>query len=551
MKKRSKIILAALTLLVLAAVMAAQVKEVNFPYKAAAPLKFSMIFSDHPGYPYKPEWEILGEIQKATNVQLDMLITPMSEFNTKRNLLISSGDIPYIIPKTYGGQEDQFVPSGQILAVSDYFSQMPNFMGEIKAWGLEADLESLRQKDGKIYMLPGLHQSLKQDYGLCIRQDILDKNGLKTPETWDELEATLRSLKKAYPDIIPYSDRWQLGMILNIATPCFGIGPSGIKTTTANWNNGYALFYDQKADSYSYYGVRPEYKATLAMFARLIKDGLLDIESATQTDDMAINKFVNGKSFVISCNGQEINNYRTKMDATLGKDAYKVARLNILAGPAGRVLAGNRFESGLMIASKAAKDKNFKDLIKFVDWLWYSYDGQELCKWGPKGKYYTYENDTYKLKAGWKAPYWVSTDAAAQDIRMATGFMGGNFILSTGGPDPLGFSTMNDEQKAFVQTIIKTAKFLPTLPKILYSEDELDAQAFRSGPLLDYTFQMTYKFMIGQSSLDADWDTYVKECSNKGMDKMVNLANKVWKAQKAALAPKATPKPTPKPTPKK
>jgi putative aldouronate transport system substrate-binding protein len=339
-------------------------------------------------------------------------------------------------------------------------------------------------------------------------------------------------MKKAYPDLYPFSDRWNLGMILNIATPCFGMGPSGIRGSDANWNNGYSLWYDAKGDAFKFYGILPQYKATLTMFARLIKDGLLDPESATQNGDQAINKFVNGKSFVISCNGQEINNYRTKMDATLGAGTFKVDRLNMLAGPAGRQIAGNRFESGIMIASKAKKDKNFKSLLKFIDWLWYSYDGQELTKWGPKDKYYTFENGTYKLKPGYKGPYWPSTNPDDKDIRQATGYMGGNFILSYGGPDPLGFSTMAPDQKAFVEKIAKTAKVQPPAPKILYSEEDQEAQNMITGPLLDYVFQMTYKFMLGQADLNKDWDAYVKECSAKGSDKLVATANATYKAQK-------------------
>ena len=53
---------------------------------------------------------------------------------------------------------------GQILPVSDYVHLMPNFQAKVAAWNLDGDLNTLRQSDGKYYLLPGLHQNVVSDY---------------------------------------------------------------------------------------------------------------------------------------------------------------------------------------------------------------------------------------------------------------------------------------------------------------------------------------------------------------------------------------------------
>jgi putative aldouronate transport system substrate-binding protein len=506
---------------------------IDIPFKASKPEKFSMSFSDAGWYAYKKEWRVFDDIKNATNVELDLLVIPSTDYNNKRSLLISTGDAPYIMPKSYPGTEVPFIPSGQILPVSDYLNLMPNFSACIKKWNLQADIETLRQRDGKFYVLPGLHETYCQDYSIAIRSDIFKANGIPEPNTWDDIEKACRILKKKYPDLYPYSERWMLGCTFNLAGPAFGLGATGLKTPGVNWNNNNSNYYNDKTDKFEFYPTSKQYKDMLTYFARLVKDGLLDPESATQTDDQAVAKFTTGKSFIIACNAQEVNNYRTKMDSALGKGTYEVKRINVPAGPAGGRLVGNRLENGVMIAAKAKDDPNFKDMMKFVDWLWYSYSGQEMTKWGIEGKTYTFSNGIYKLMPGLKLPaYGIAGSDTDKDLRIEYGYGGGNLILSYGGPKQLQYSFMSDENKAFTKLVNETRTINKAAPVILYDEEDLEAQNMIQQPLMDYVFQMTYKFVLGQEDLTKGWDAFVKECKSKGSDRYINTANKVYQAQK-------------------
>lgn len=502
-------------------------------FYSKTPVTFSMLFSDNTAYPIKDNWTFFKTLQEKTNVKLDIKVIPMSDYSNKRSVLISSGQAPEIIPKTYAGTEDQFVPSGQIIPISDYVNQMPNFSKSVKEWKLQDDLKTIIQSDGKYYILPGLHQSFIQDYSMAMRTDILKKNNIKVPTTWGEFEDALKQLKKLYPNITPFSDRWQLGATLQGAGPAFCKTQTGLKGTDADWS-GAPLYYNRDKNSFEFYPTLPGYKDELTYFNRLVKEGLLDKESATQTSDQAKSKFATGKSFAISTNSQELNVLRGMMDASLGKGKYEATKLNVFSGPAGANIVGNRLENGIMITKKAQEDKNFSTLLRFVDWLWYSYKGEEYCKWGIEGQTFTKSGDNYKLNNNYTLPnYGLNPDAkGAKDIRKDMGFGSGVFVLSYGGPDPLAYSYMTKEDIDFAKNCDATHTLLPSAPKIAYDQDTQESQSLLESSLKDYMNQMSYKFILGQADIDKDWDSYVKAFQNKGADKYLKTANDTFANQK-------------------
>ena len=222
------------------------------------------------------------------------------------------------------------------------------------------------------------------------------------------------------------------------------------------------------------------------------------------------------------------------MDETLGAGNYEITRINIPSGPAGPRIYGIRLENGIMIAAKAKDDPNFKALLKFVDWVWYSYSGLELTKWGIEGETYSFSDGKYKPMPGYALPAYgfMKKEESDIDIRKEYGFAGGNFILSYGGPKQLQYSLMNEETRQFVETVNATRTVNPLPPTILYDEDQLEAQSMIQQPLMDYVFAMTYKFILGQADIEADWDEYVKQCEAKGSVKYITTANAVYQEPK-------------------
>lgn len=501
----------------------------NLHFKSDKPLEFTMLYSDHPNYPYKSDWLLWKAIKDATNVTLKLTIVPMSDYNQKRSLLISSGQAPEIIPKTYPGSEIPFVSSGAILPVSDYIDQMPNFSREIKEWGLQNDINSLKQADGKFYVLPLLHQTYTMQYSLAIRQDIFEKNNIPIPNTWDELESALKKLKELYPNSIPMSDRWQGKALIGEALPTFGVPIAG-SDGLFDWTQTSTVLYNSSKDDWEFYPTSQEYKDMLTYFNRLVKEGLLDPASFTQTDDQAVQKFVTGKSFVIMTNTQEIQNMINRMNETLGQGNFKVTQILPLAGPKGGVIAGNRLENGIMISSKAKDDPNFPQLLKFVDWLWYSEAGQTLTKWGVEGVTYQKVNGKFQLMSD--VNYMNLNPSGTKSLQKDYGFSGGVFCLLYGGPKDLAESMMTPEVANFENQVNTQRKLLPVAPPVPFTESQREQANMLSQPIGDYVEQMMLKFITGVASIDKDWNNYVQQVNSKGVDQLVKLTNDVYKSTK-------------------
>jgi putative aldouronate transport system substrate-binding protein len=486
--------------------------KVGDQFKATKPLEFSLLYSDHPNYPLNKKWMLWSEITKRTNVTLTPTVVPMSDYEQKRSLLVSSGDMPLIVSKTYPGQEQPFVASGAILPVSDYIDLMPNYQDKVKKWKLEPDIDTLRQEDGKYYLLPGLHEEVWQDYTLAFRTDELQRLGLTAPATWDDLYTVLKAIKQAHPDSFPLSDRFMGNSLINVAAASFG--------TAAGW--GYSgSTWDAGAKKFEYTGAMPEYKQLVEYFHKLVDEGLMDPESFTQDDETAIKKFSTGKSYAISANAQNIpSDY---IPGLKGIKGATVAKIRVPAGPKGDVITGSRLENGLMISAKAAERDDFAAMMQFIDWIWYSDEGQEFVKWGVEGV--TYDKDASgKRMLKQDIDFSGLNLGAPKHLQKNYGFQGG--VFAYGGTTELLYSMFPPEEIAF-QESMANKKVIPPAPPHPFDELEREQATLWETPLQDHVNQETLKFITGRRDL-ATWDAYVKELEGKGMTQYIDLVNKSY-----------------------
>jgi len=501
---------------------------VNKQFKATTPLTVSLLFQDNPAYPEKSSWEIWKEITDKTNVTFKPTIVPYADYTTKRSLLINSGNAPDVIAKTYPGQETQFVGGGAIIAASDYTQYMPNFTDKVKKWKLQPDLATIRQADGKFYVFPGLHQTLFVDYTIGARTDILEDDGIDTPTTWDEFRDVLKKVKQKHPEVqYPFSDRWLGASTLNLAAVTWGTmaGP--------NWGIGNGLQFDTKSQKFSFTPASNQFKDLLKYFAGLVKDGLMDPESFTQSDDQATAKFETGRSYFINVNAQTLVLSRTQMEKNLGAGAFKIGKLPNPAGPKGKVVGGSRLENGIMVSTDASKKSDFKALLQFIDWLWYSDDAQVFLKWGVEGKTFEVKDGKYELLPGYKlSAYGFGDPNAKTDIRNDMGFSCGNFMY--GGTTKIVDSTMPDEELAW-QKIMSSYKQVPPAPAVPYTPTQLQQATLQQTALIDAANTATLNFILGKQDF-SDWDSYVSSLKSKGMKTYVDNANKYYEQVQKKLS---------------
>ncbi|MFE9111104.1 extracellular solute-binding protein [Streptomyces collinus] len=488
-------------------------------FKAAEPLSFSVLHNNNPVYPMKDGWLFWKELTERTGVTLKPVDVPLADYEKKRSVLIGAGDAPFLIPKTYHPSEVAFVSSGAVLPVSDYVKLMPNFRDKVRKWRLEPELDSIRQSDGKYYLLPGLHEKVKSGYSLSFRTDVLDRHGLTLPTTWDEVYDVLKALKDEYPGKYPFSDRWSTntpfpcGALFSYLGQAFGV--------RAGWTYD-NISFDRKAQKYVFTGAQDAYREMVEYLRKLVAEKLMDPESFSQTDDQAVQKLLAEKSYAMSANPQVlVQEYRYN----LGKQVKgaKIEMVPVPLGPAGPVvLGGSRLENGVMISSKALKSDSFVAMMQFVDWLWYSDEGQRLARWGVEGVTYTRSGSRYRLKPG--ISLMGSDPDAPKDMQKDYGFYNG--VFAYGGSWELVSSMFSPDEQKF-QAAMARREQLPVDPAHPLQSFEQEQATLWDTPLKDTVIQNTLRFVLGKRPL-SQWDAYLGELKAKNMQQLVDLHNKAY-----------------------
>lgn len=516
------------------------------------PVTYTMMFNDNPAYPMKDTWQTEGifkAIEEATNVHLELTIVDNANYTDKVSLAVSSGDSPYIIPKIY--DEKAYVTGGGVVPVSDYVQYMPNYSAFVEEYSMQPDLETITQSDGKYYRLPGLKETCLQDYNLLIRKDIFDAAGydvttLEDDWTWEEFADVLKGVK-AYmveqgmcsEDDYIWSDMW-CGQ-----TSGYGQGGNLLKLLGASYNvysgwaitHNYGLGFDAESDSFYSTSISDEFKQAYTVLQDLVSNKIIDPETWTQDDDTAMNKFYRGETAIISTNRAQYVAQEEGITEQLGKGNFE---LYIALTPVGTVdyqADNERLECGVMISSKALNELGEEDFIKmmrFVDWLWYSEEGQILTKWGIEGETYTVSEDgTYSLTpayycGGLTIP---QTSDDQVDMREELGYACGNYMY--GGNTELLTSNFSDTWKDLYDRIGQYRSLRPLEPTVALDEDQREMANLWGTPLTDTINTWTNRFAMGQADIEADWDQYVSEVEAQNLQSIVDLYNETYQASKA------------------
>ena len=352
--------------------------------------------------------------------------------------------------------------------------------------------------------------------------------------TWDDFIEALKKVKAYTGADYVCSDGFQFGSTMNIAANSYGV-TGGNSSDGGDWGlkNGVKFDYDKK--EFYFADTTEEYKNYLKMLNTLYTEGLLDPETFTQDTATAKAKFYRGDSYVMNMN------YQILSDTLNGKMTVDGAKLYFLTPPMGS--AGNikisssngRLENGIMI-SKNALDKlgeeEFIKMLRFIDWLWYSDEGQTLALWGVEGETYTVDDaGNYVLNSD--IYYNGMNPGAPKQLNVDYGFGGG--VFAYGGSKKLRYSKFSEGEKEWNDRVDANRVDQKLLPPILADELEKEDLNLIQVPLMDYVNTAALEFISGKRNLDTDWDAYVAECENKGSVKYIELANNIYQNTKSLL----------------
>jgi putative aldouronate transport system substrate-binding protein len=489
-------------------------------FKATEAFTLSLLWTEWPDLPITDSWQFFTEIEKRTNVKLEVTTIPFSDAVEKRSLLISAGDAPSVIPLIYTGDEDSFVSSGAILPISDYVEHMPHFQKYVEEWDLGEMIDNLKQADGKYYMLPGLQEVSVPVFTLIIRKDVFETVGGGIPETWDEMREALVKIKAEYPDSKPLADGFEAASMLNYASHAFG--------AQAGWGFGDGMM-DDGSGKLQYTAVSEGYKQMVEYFRGLVADGLLDTESLTAANDgggggSVAEKFANELVFAASGSSGTAIEFAQALNETVGEGNYEVLQIAPPGGPAGQVCEPRNFWNGFMLNSEVAESEYFLATLQFLDWIYYNPEARELLRWGILDETYTKDADgkiTLKPEYSLNA-YNINPDAAT-DIQADLGWSNSVFADSTESR-ALKESYNTPTFVEYIDSVLATRTPRDPNPPAPLDELELEQASLLATPIKDTVDTNTLRFIMGERDI-AEWDDYVAELEAQGLQQYIDLIN--------------------------
>ena len=515
-------------------------------FHADEPVTYTMYFSDASWYPMVDTWESEGvfqAIEDLTNVHLELIPYDSSDYMQNITLEINAGSAAYIIPKIY--DDSAFVDGGAIVPISDYVQYMPNYIDFYNTYNMADDVRTITRANGKYYKLPGMLEETLLNYSFIIRSDIFEAAGVDVASmeetwTWDDLCDVLLQVK-AYmveqgmcsADDYIWSDLWcgnQSGQ---------GNGGNLLKVmgitsdVNAGWGIGNGMRYDPASDSFYFSPTTDNYRAMLTAANRFVSEGILDPETFTQDDDVATNHFYNGDTVILSVNQGQVANYLSHMDEQLGAGNYETYIVTPPRGTTNYSTAGaERLENGVMISQNALDDlgeDGFIQMLRFVDWLFYSHEGYVLTKWGIEGETFQYNDDGSKsLLDGYCCSglgYGATSDDDV-DIRLQWGYAGGNFWY--GGTVEEMSDNYTPVVADYVNRNLEYRERPPLAPPVTPTSDQNEEINLIATPLIDNVNSWTLMFVTGQADIDSQWDEYVASCSDA--DNLTELYAEIYNA---------------------
>ncbi|TBL75331.1 extracellular solute-binding protein [Paenibacillus thalictri] len=462
------------------------------------------------------------EIAKRTNITVkwDTTAAPgADDYKQQLGLIMASGKLPDIIGHIDPLLADQYGRQGAVQPLEDLIKKnAPNLQKLLDA--NPAVKGQITAPDGHIYFFPRLLlDSRTQAFaGFMIRGDWLQKVGMKSPETTDELYQVLKAFKEkdangnGKPDEIPFTDN------PNPIIWAFGVGSRGPNSTDD-------FFVEDGKIKYG--PTDPRYKDALQYLNKLYSEGLLDPEYEKMKADVRDGRIMQELSgFIYGSNAGYLTKYNKMLQAA-GKNPGIIA-LAPPKGPTGeRNILGrhNEIDPGRGV-SISSTTKNAVELTKLMDYF-YSKDGAMLLYFGVEG-------DTYTMKDG--VPTYtnkVTTDPKLDILGYLNTYVG----YVSGWPSaqiPEHYlATLSDEGKKGNQLATQYAG-KKKVPALHFTPEELSEVQALQRDINTFVDENMNAFIRGKKPF-AEYDAFQQGLKKIGSDRLGELYGKAYERYIAVL----------------
>ena len=455
---------------------------------------------------------IWNDYEKKTNIHVQWDTVQTDALKEKRNLLLAGNDYPELFYASAFSRSDllKYGKQGAFIPLNDLIDKYaPNFKALMEKYPIIA--KGITMPDGNIYGLPTIYDPEFKSvlYGTpWVKQEWLDKLGLKQPETLDDFYNLLKAFKNNDPNGNGQKDEMGWGGvgtagIVNFLRGSFGLNTHG----TSNVN----VDTDPETGKVRFIPADPRYKELLQFVNKLYKDGLLEQD------------IVSVKSTEVDAKGMEgLLGISDSVDPVAIYNQKGYVGLNVLKGPHGDQ-SYNAFGSplgniGMFVLTDKAK--NPEAMMRWMDYF-YSDEGIKLFFMGWKDETYVEDAEGHVdyVEDIKNNPNGLTLDQAVGQYLVWLGGYYPGFVKQKYFKGAEGMPTSVENAKKAEPYALKQEDIWPPFN---FTQDEQSELTTIQTDIDAYVLEMKDKFITGNESFD-NWDKYVAALQKMGMDRYVAI----------------------------
>ncbi|WP_019640756.1 extracellular solute-binding protein [Paenibacillus fonticola] len=303
-------------------------------------------------FPQQPSKELIAEIERLAEVQLDIRWVPEGVYTDKMNTALTTnslGRVTFVKFSDYNLVKNS-IKSGAFWEIGPYLDDYKNLKT------LKPSILRQTAVDGRIYGLYTERPSSRQ--GIMIRQDWLDNLHLSKPRTLDELYEVMRQFTFNDPDQNGKHDT--LG-IVDRNDLVYGVFKtlSSYFGTPNNWKVENGEFIPEFETM--------EYMNTMNFMKKLYNEKIINQDFALTSKEIQRDKFINGTAGILI--GSMTDVQRLSIEAHVLNPKAEFTLINRIKGPEGYKVWSIPNYNGLYLFSKKAipTEQELKQVLGFFD----------------------------------------------------------------------------------------------------------------------------------------------------------------------------------------
>lgn len=452
--------------------------------------------------------------QEATGITLDITVVSTQYQTEQFALMVNSGDLRDIMPGAgndlYTGGSDGAVEQDILLEISDLVQEnAPDYYEAVLT--NENYVKLLTSDNGLMTDLFG--PSVAEGNGMIVRQDWLDDLGLDTPVTYDDFYEVLTAFKTAYDvnqPILFLSSGLPGGDSL---TSGFGIGAHASDMAT-----GYHDAFYYEAGVMKFGLTEPGFKDYLAMVNRWYNERLISVDFMVQdTSQVEVVKADIASGQVGIWWGSSDYFDATYISAYVDK-SYDPAPL---ADPV--LNEGDKLHTGLRSLNRGRTAGNYMGIgastqypelvLQFLNYF-FTEEGQKLANYGVEGVSYNLVGGAVQYTEVITAP--ETPSFIAKMLYTSYGFPYVEF-------EDRFASLYTTEEQLTLKDVWNSNRDTLWLTNGDLSAEETEIFSTTFADINTYCMESVLQFITGERSVDAEFDSFVQECYNMGLQDCIGV----------------------------